>query len=133
MGLEQARQERPWPFRVILGVAHPKREAWVIAGFEPRNTREEARLEEVRRELAFDPRVQSETLSAKAPGVPKNAKRVLDALVGGDSDREAACWTECGLDVLAERGRLSGLAGYLDEIRRELVPLFLGRGRKPPS
>jgi hypothetical protein len=129
VGLEQARQERPWPFRVILGVAHPKREAWVIAGFEPRDAREEALLKEVHRELGFDPRLKSETLSAKAPGASKNAKRVLDALVEGEADREAACWTECGLDVLAERGRLSGLAGYLGEVRRELVPLFSGRSR----
>jgi hypothetical protein len=121
-GLEQARRERPWSFRIVLGVAHPMREAWVVAGFEPRVPAEAARLEEVSREIGFDPRLNPESLSAK-----RNPKRILAILAGGEADREAACWTECALTILEERGRLCGLASYIQEVGRELVPLFSGR------
>jgi hypothetical protein len=44
-----------WPFAVVVGVADPKREAWVLAGFEARNPDENERLEIERRALGVDP------------------------------------------------------------------------------
>lgn len=126
VGLEQARTENPWPFPVLLAVAHPKREAWVLAGFEPRTQAEEASLAQLRQELGFDPRLQAEALSAKAPGALRDAKRVVRLLVGDAYDRELSCWAECPLEDLTERGRLNGLADYLEEVRTRLVPLFTG-------
>lgn len=125
-GLEQARADKPWPFPVVLGTAQTKRECWVLCGFEPRNEKEEARLAEVRQELGFDPRVQAHELGAKDPAATRSAKRVLHRLVGDDSDREEACWMESDLNLLEERGSLTGLAEYLQEVRERLVPLFKG-------
>jgi hypothetical protein len=128
LGLEQARTGRVWPFPVLIGLADPKRESWVLAGFEPRDRREREALAQVQREVGSDPRIQADSLSARTPGALREAKRILRALIGDDPDREQACWMECPLEELAERGRLSGLADYLEEVRSRLVPLFTGRG-----
>lgn len=126
-GLEQARAERAWPFPVILGLAHPKRECWVLAGFEPRNDAERERLANARRSLGFDPRSNAQRLLASQPGALSDAKRVLSDLTLGSFDREAACWMECDLRVLRELGEATGLTAYLDEILERLVPIFAGR------
>jgi hypothetical protein len=102
-GLEQAREDRAWPFPVIIGLAVPNRENWVLTGFEPQEA-----LAQARRETG-------------------DLKRVLQLLVGDDYDREEACWTECPLEILTERGQSNGLAEYLEEVRTRLVPLFTGR------
>jgi len=44
IGLKQARADRPWGFPVVLGVAHTKRECWVLAGFHPQTSTEEGAL-----------------------------------------------------------------------------------------
>ena len=103
MGLEQAREDQPWPFPVIIGLAVPNRESWVLAGFEPQEA-----LAQARRETG-------------------DLKRVLKLLVGDDHDREKACWMTCPLETLAERGQSNGLAEYLEEVQTRLVPLFTGR------
>lgn len=126
-GLEQARDSYPWPFPIVLGVAHAKRESWVLAGFEAQTEAEERALAELRQELGFDPRLNSENLSAAEVGALRNAKRVLERLLQGTADREELCWMQCELATLYQRGRLSGLSDYLDEVRSRLVPLFSGR------
>jgi|tagenome__1003787_1003787.scaffolds.fasta_scaffold20933549_2 hypothetical protein len=126
-GLTQARDVKPWPFEIVLAVAHTKRECWVLAGFDPCSESEEKALAELRQELGFDPRVRAEELTAAAPNAPRNAKRVLDRLLSGNQDREQECWAACDLETLAERGRLTGLADYLEEVRERLVPLFTNR------
>lgn len=123
-GLEQARAENPWPFEVILGLAHPKRECWVLAGFEPADAEERSRLEALRRELGSDPRTQAHELTAKEAGALRDAKRVLTKLTQSRADREEICWTEGPLDSLRERGSQSGLGAYLEEIQERLVPIF---------
>lgn len=129
-GLEQARNYRNWPFPVLIGLADPKRECWVLAGFESRSEAENASLAQLRQELGFDPRLRSEELSAKTPGAPRDAKRIVRLLVGDTYDREQSCWVDCRLEDLIERGRLNGLADYLEEIRTRLVSLFTeGEGR----
>ncbi len=129
--LERARLEMSpgteWPFPIIVGVAHTKRECWVLAGFEPRSEAEEEALAELRQELGFDPRVQAENLTAAQAQAQRNAKRVLDRLVGGSQEREEDCWASCDLEILAQRGRLTGLTEYVEEIRGRLVPLFTNR------
>ena len=54
-GLEQARSEHRGRFRIVIGLAHCKREAWVLAGFDPKNEEEKSRIEQLRRELGFNP------------------------------------------------------------------------------
>lgn len=126
-GLHQARKEREWPFAVAIGVAHPKRESWLLAGFEPQGDAESRALSELHEELRFDPRLEAERLRAKSPGAARSAKRVLERLLGGLLSREEACWKDSDLETLRMRGLRSGLADYLEEVRTRVVPLFVRR------
>jgi hypothetical protein len=123
-GLEQARNDRRWPFEVIIGLAAPKRECWVLAGFEPRNADEAERLRVERQRLSFDPVRDAHQLTAREHGAKKDAKVALDALTQGDKERERACLEETPLAVLEERGGKTGLAEYLKEVRERLVPIL---------
>jgi hypothetical protein len=128
-GFEQARTtwKSTWP--VIIGIPHTKRECWVLAGFEPQTPAEQTRLKELAQELGFDPRLRSEELSAAEKGAKKNAKRVLKELAP-DYDRESACWQKADLSVLRARGANNGLADFLKEIDKQLVPLWKPGPRK---
>lgn len=123
-GLEQARNDKPWPFQVIIGLAEPKRECWVLAGFEPRNADEAERLRAERERLSFDPVRDAHQLTAREHGAKKDAKVVLDALTQGNKERERACLEETPLAVLEQRGGKTGLAEYLKEVRERLVPIL---------
>ena len=124
-GLEQARDSSNIGIPVVIGLAQPKRECWVIAGFEPQNDEENRRLETLVSQLKFDPREAAQRLTAGRPAnAPRNAKRVLRQLTEGDPERESACWRNTDLRLLAARGRNTGLSEYLGEVRERLVPLF---------
>ncbi|WP_437849716.1 hypothetical protein [Sorangium sp. So ce363] len=123
-GLEQARQDSPWPFEVLLGIAHPMRECWVLAGFVPKGKQEEASLAALRKELGFDPTARSHELDASSKTAKKSPKRVLECLTGDEHEREARCWTEPDLGHLRQRGRDNGLAAFLSEVEARLVPVF---------
>jgi hypothetical protein len=125
-GFEQARDARRWPFEVVIGVADTKRECWHLAGYDPRDEAERALLDGERRALGFDPRSSAEQLSASEDGAKRDAKRVLEALTGGDRHREDACLEEPHLDDLKQRGAKTGLTSYLEELEARLVPLFRG-------
>jgi hypothetical protein len=107
-------------------VGHPdlEREAWVLAGFVPRNAAERCLVDDERRVLGFDPCREAHRLRDKHDGDARSPKRVLDKLTGGDRDREAACWMETPLATLRANGEENGLRAYLDEIRAHLLPLF---------
>ncbi len=123
-GLEQARKSCNIGIPVAIGLAHVNRECWVLAGFEPQDGDERRCLKELRAELGFDPREHAEGLTAKHQWDKQNAKRVLDVLTAGSPDREARCWRETDLEVLATRGPHTGLADYLAEVQQRLLPLF---------
>lgn len=128
-GLAQASTREPghaWPFHVVIGLAHPKREAWVLAGFEPRDPDEHARLATLRSELGHDPCTSSDQLTARTPGSKRDAKRVVAHLTADDRDREAHCWQTAPLARLHARGEANGLAAYLGDLDDHIVPL-LGR------
>lgn len=127
LGLTQARNTTTgtsWPFRIAIGLAHPKREAWVLAGFEPHDAAEQRRLAELRQEIGCDPCMKSHELTARTKGSKRDIKRVLDRLTAGEITREVACWQETSLDRLRQRGQHNGLAAYLAEIDEHLVPLL---------
>jgi hypothetical protein len=107
-----------------VGLAHPDRESWVLAGFEPRNAGEIRRLEQVHQDLRFDPCREPERLNHPQSGQLRHRKTVLRRLVDGDPDRERACWQDCSLQILEERGLKNGLADFFAEIRERLVPIF---------
>jgi len=126
-GLELARKYSKPGVPIVLGVAHLKREAWVLAGFEPQGKDENARLAQCRQELGFDPRKKAEQLTAVPDDAKKSAKRVLKFLTGGDLSRETQCWRETNLDLLEQRGESTGLKEYVKEVRTYLAPLFTKR------
>jgi hypothetical protein len=134
-GLRQARDEARElvPFVLLLGCADPMREAWVLAGFEPKTDEERTRLEALRQELGFNPCEEAHRLDAKKEQAKRSPKRVLEALTAGDHDRKKLCWTEAPLVLLRNRGQGSGLVSFLDEATAGLVPLFTGVPTEGPQ
>ncbi|MCY1030472.1 hypothetical protein OV207_03310 [Corallococcus sp. BB11-1] len=124
-GLEQARDDKPWPFEVVIGVAEPKRECWVLAGFDAKESEEDVLRQEEQR-LSFHPVRDAHRLTAQEHGAKKDAKKVLDALTSGRLEREEECLRSTSLDVLRTRGKKVGLAEFLDEVRERLVPVVRG-------
>jgi hypothetical protein len=123
-GLEQARSASALSERIVIGLAHTKRECWVLAGFEPCNNQERSLLADVRQELGFDPCARAEELTAIHDHDKRSARRVLRHLVQGDHDRESTCWKQTSLQILRERGERTGLRQYLQEVEERLVPLL---------
>lgn len=130
-GLVQAQQaEKHVP--VVIGLAVPEREAWVLAGFDPIDEAETKRLQAERQRCGFDPRLKSQNLMATGDDrADKSAKRVLAALVGDSREREACCWRDTLLEKLKSRGSENGLAEYLNGVSVELTPLLSGRKQSP--
>jgi hypothetical protein len=126
-GLHQARTEaQTWAsFRIVLGCADPKREAWVLCGFDPENDDERARLRDLRQQLGFHPHDHAHHLDATDEQAKRSAKRVLAILVGANREREQRCWTQAPLETLRARGAPTGLRDYLAEIEVQLVPLVM--------
>lgn len=124
-GLEQARTEAWAAFPIIVGCADPKREAWVLCGFEPEGDEEHALLDDLRRELGFHPHIDAHQLDSTDEHAKRSAKRVLGLLVGDDLDREARCWQQAPLDTLRARGERTGLRAFLDELELQLIPLVM--------
>ncbi len=125
-GVETARHEaRQWAsFRIVCGFPDPEREAWVLAGFDPCDDVERARLDELCRDLGFSPVLQAVRLRDKNAGALRNIKRVLHVLTGHTPDREERCWIEPSLPMLRARGTDTGLAAFLEEIDAVLLPLL---------
>jgi hypothetical protein len=124
-GMEQARQLTQVPaIPVVIGIAHTKRECWILAGFDAENEAEEDLLRILRQRLGFDAISRAEELTAEHEGAHRCAKRAIAELLRSDRERETACWADTPLTILAERGANTGLAAYLAELREHLVPLF---------
>jgi hypothetical protein len=124
-GLEQARTHHSAYVRIVIGVANPERECWVLSGFDPEDGTETARLDAEKQKLGFDPCSRSHELTAcKDDQAKRSAKRVLSILTADDRERERRCWRTTSLEVLEQRGGLNGLAEYLKEVKDRLVPLI---------
>ncbi len=126
-GLEQARGESSLSARIVIGLAHTKRECWVLAGFEPGDEKETDLLAKARQKLGFDPRLHAERLTAIHDHDTRSAKGVLKELSSDDHGREAQCWQVTLLALLKERGTGTGLSDYLREVEERLVPILCGR------
>lgn len=124
-GVEQARREASALLgkgALVVGIADPNREAWVLAGFMPEDANERRRLDEQRQRLGFWPNETPERLKAQDEHATHHTKPVLRVLVGGDPAREARCWSDTPLEELQRRGAGCGLAAFLAEVERELLP-----------
>lgn len=114
--------------QVIVGLAVPKREAWVLNGFDPQNENEIQLLDKVRRELTLDPCTEAHRLRGKVnqPGIElRDIKRVLMELVDNNPLREEQCWRTTSLDILITRGNETGLTDYIDNIREFMIPILV--------
>lgn len=109
---------------IVIGVAHTKRECWVLAAFEPFSDTESELLEGIRKDLGFDPRLHSHDLTAKHSHDKLSAKRVLGLLTGGQRERELHALWAIPLDVFVTRGQENGCASFVAEIETRLLPLF---------
>ncbi|MET0403292.1 MAG: hypothetical protein ABW123_12850, partial [Cystobacter sp.] len=116
-GLEQARDERKWPFPVIIGVAEPKRECWVLAGFEPKTDDETARVEEERKRLSFHPIYDAHQLTPSTHGAKKDAKKVLEALRAPNKNKD---WALPPRGEPPQTGFLLGALTQGDAVRERL-------------
>ena len=124
-GLAQGVASAAPSFPLVVGWADPMREAWILAGFEPQTPREEQALQEVRAELGFQPHREPHRLTASDEQAKLNAKRVVQALGIDALEREEECLrigSEERWNRLHEHGRACGLAAFLGEIEREIVP-----------
>lgn len=128
-GLQQARDDGRWPFAVVIGVAHTKRECWLLAAFEPEADEEHAVLNRLRQELGFDPLCKSHELTAQRDTAKRSAKRVWASLCGDNSTREQRCLENAALGTLNTRGKKNGLCDYLNDVETNLVPLLPSRRR----
>jgi hypothetical protein len=121
-GMEQVRNGLPWPFAVVIAAPEPEIEAWHVAGFVPADAREREALDELRRSLSFDPALQSHRLTSHPNDAATDAKRVLDALCGGDRDRRRSCIADSSL--LRQRGATNGSTDFLGEVKERIVPML---------
>ncbi len=126
-GLEQARQEHELrghsPTVVVIGLAVPKREAWVLVGFDPLNDEEREALASEQRRLGFDPTRRPHRLAASKHGAEHDIKVCVKALAI-DPAREADCYSSRSTAELHERGEEIGLSKYLNEVRDRISPLL---------
>ncbi len=124
-GMKEARAEvNEDVLRVVIGAANPKREAWVLNGFEPETPVEDTLLAEFRQDLGFNPCERAERLTAKKDTSKRSAKRIVGVLTGESYEREQHCWRETTLELLRERGEATGLRDYLEELRVRVLPLL---------
>lgn len=124
-GLSQAREEQNQaddPMPIVIGLARPDRESWVLSGFQADSDDERACCDALRRKWGFDPCANPSRLPPKGA-----SKQVLFDLTQGNSDREERCWSESSFDDLLARGADNGLADYLAEIDQFLLPAIAGR------
>jgi hypothetical protein len=128
--IERARAELTdkLAFHVAIAAPDPKREAWILHGYEPQNERETTLLENERKRLGFDPITNPERLRGDrrraAEQEDRDMKLVVERLTEGDHDRERQCLEATPLSVLQGRGQQTGLADYLDEAATRLLPLL---------
>jgi hypothetical protein len=108
---------------ILLAHPDPEVEAWFLAGFEPRDAQEHARLEAERRRLGFDPTQRPHQLTSGRQHDDRDAKRVLDALTQGQTSRVLHC-LECDLAEWRRRGERTGLAAFVAACEVELPAAF---------
>ncbi|MGB0564881.1 MAG: hypothetical protein ACPGVO_24260, partial [Spirulinaceae cyanobacterium] len=113
---------------IVIGTAVPEREAWVLNGFVSQTPEEEQRLAECQQQLNFDPCREAHRLRGDKKNPEQRdraAKFVLETLTDGSTERQEQCWTETDLELLRNRGKDTGLADYLNEIKRYLRPIVI--------
>jgi hypothetical protein len=116
-GIQRALESVKSSCPVVIGFAIPKREAWILAGFEAQDDRERSRQRDLVAQLGFDPTHTPERLTGgRKDASPRNPKRSVRFLCEDVFAREQQCWRETPLPTLHERGTGCGLAAYLSDL-----------------
>lgn len=123
-GLEQARENHP-ALKVCIGVADPKSECWVLAGFEAKDNWEKGKIKELHKESGIHPVHSTYDLREREASSFENAKHVLEVLTQNSFDRKATCWKDTTLEVLHKHGKKTGLSDFLSELEERLARAFL--------
>lgn len=129
-GIEAARAELvdQLPFQVAIAAPNPKREAWILHGFEPQNAKEQDLLADECRHLDFDLITNPQRLRGDrrrgAAQEDRDMKLLVARLTQGDHNRARQCLEATPLSLLRSRGQQTGLADYLDEVATRLLPLL---------
>ena len=123
-GLEQASRHAAWGMAIAIGVANPNREAWVLAGFQPKGESESSLLAEIRNQLGFDPTREPERLRDSAPSELRSTKRVLAHLTNDDHAREDACLAETPWQTLKSNGAECGLVPFIESAASTIEPTW---------
>jgi hypothetical protein len=123
-GVERARVE---DVPMLLAVARPESEAWVIAGFEPSAAHEREARMTLAQTLGFDPVEEPHKMTANT-GDARDAKRCCSVLLprGVHAPRGECCWRETSLDDLTRRGASTGLPEYIADVETTLLPRLAG-------
>ncbi len=120
-GLRQAREASSLKAWTAVGVAAPKIEAWILAGFDARSEQEKSRIISERDYLSLDPTREPHRLRDQA-GAPRDIKRVLDVVTDADHEREAEAASN--LARIRLHGSETGAIEFLSECLERLAPLF---------
>jgi len=129
--MEAARDElaEKLAFQVAIAAPDPKREVWILHGFEPQSDKEKTLLADERKHLGFDPITNPERLRGDrrrgADQGDRDMKLVVERLTEGEYERERQCLETTPLAVLSERGQATGLSDYLGEVETRLLPLLV--------
>lgn len=133
-GLKQALEVSGWPLPILVAAPHQDAEAWFVAGFVPLSDPERQRFGAIKGKLSFDPSEEPHRLTARPNDAPTDAKRVLRVLVFDENESrspsleelpELGARTLSDLALLERRGQHCGLRDFLDDLRRQLVPLLI--------
>jgi hypothetical protein len=116
-GWRDASQQFTHDFAALVsGFPHECMETWRLLAWSHGQSRDDVRVAQERQRLGFDPTTSPERLSHKQ-NVPKSAKAVVEALGAHEYSLH-----ECDLEATSRGGSACGLATYLDEVRKHLLP-----------
>jgi len=113
---------------VIVAEATPEFDAWVLMGHEPATPRAKKVLDEVKKELTFDPRLETHRLNSTTKGV-RDAKRICERVLELDGQarfNDPAVQSALTRDTqtLRTRGVSNGFEHFVDDIEKKLLPLL---------
>lgn len=117
--LDEARKEVGEVVGVVLSVALPEIEAWII--IDARERVPSKVREEYRRRLGFDPTREAHRLVSSPPDAEHECKRVFRALELEADAHDAPLSTP---DELKKWGKETGLSALIEEVDERLVPLL---------
>jgi hypothetical protein len=123
-GIEQVRNGFSWPFPIVVAAPEPEIEGWIVSGFVAATAGEQKRLDRARRELSFDPTIDSHRLTSHPNAARTDAKYVLSRLCLDDREREQRCLERA---LLHQRGEHNGAREFLEHVHERILPVFGSR------